>query len=69
MHVVITQKGQEIGIKFTITDCSNFDKRCSGAHFCVFLILLLMYVQFRIVLCLQKVGIILQNKVHFIIIK
>ena len=27
----------EIGIKFTITDCSNFDKRCSGAHFVSFL--------------------------------
>ena len=25
------KKSQEIGIEFTITDCSNFDKRCSGA--------------------------------------
>ena len=28
-------KSQEIGIKFTITDCSNFDKGCSGAHLCL----------------------------------
>ena len=28
---------QVIHIKFTITDCSNFDKRCSGAHFVSFL--------------------------------
>ena len=27
----------EIGMKFTITDCSDFDKRCSGAHFVSFL--------------------------------
>ena len=26
-------KSQEICIKFTITDCSNSDKRCSDAHF------------------------------------
>ena len=32
-----TQKSQEIDIKFTITDHSNFDKRCSGAHFVYFL--------------------------------
>ena len=31
------KKSQEIGIKFTSTDCSNFDKRCSGAHFVSFL--------------------------------
>ena len=36
-QVVETQKSQEIGIKFTITDSSNFDKRCSGAHFVSFL--------------------------------
>ena len=30
--MVWTHKSQEIGIKFTITDCSNFDKRCSGAR-------------------------------------
>ena len=28
-------KSQEIGFEFTITDCTNFDKRCSGAHFTV----------------------------------
>ena len=30
-------KIQEIGIRFIITDCSNFEKRCSGAHFVSFL--------------------------------
>ena len=30
-------KSQEIGIEFTTTDCSNFDKRCSDAHFMTFL--------------------------------
>ena len=35
--MVWTQKSQEIGIKFTITDCSNFDKWYSGAHFVSFL--------------------------------
>ena len=30
-------KGHEIVIKFTNTDCSNFDKRCSGANFVSFL--------------------------------
>ena len=33
----MNSKNQEIGIKFTITDCSNFDKRCSSAHFVSFL--------------------------------
>ena len=33
----MNQKSQEICIKFTITDCSNFDKRCSGAYFVPFL--------------------------------
>ena len=33
----ITQKSQEIGIKLTITDYSNFDKWCSDAHFVSFL--------------------------------
>ena len=32
-----TKKSQEIVIKFTFTDYSNFDKRCSGAHFVSFL--------------------------------
>ena len=31
------KKSQEIGIKLTITDCSNFENRCSGAHFVSFL--------------------------------
>ena len=35
--MVEIQKSQEIGIKFTTIDCSNFDKRCSGAHFVSFL--------------------------------
>ena len=35
--MVSTQKSQEIGIKFKIIDSSNFDKRCSGAHFVSFL--------------------------------
>ena len=35
--MVQTPKSQEIGIKFTVTDCSNFDERCSGAHFVSFL--------------------------------
>ena len=35
--MVQTKKSQEIGIKFTITDCSNFDKQSSGAHFLSFL--------------------------------
>ena len=30
-------KGEEIGIKFIITDCSNIDKQCSSAHFVSFL--------------------------------
>ena len=30
-------KSQEISIKFTVTDCFNFEKRCSGAHFVSFL--------------------------------
>ena len=30
-------KSQEIGMKYTITDCSNFDKQCSSAHFVSFL--------------------------------
>ena len=39
-----TQKSQEIDIKFTITDYSNFYKRCSRPHFLSFLcILLLLY--------------------------
>ena len=29
----INPNKQESGIKFTITDCSNLDKWCSGAHF------------------------------------
>ena len=34
----MNQKSQEIGIKFTIIDYSNFDKQCSGAHFVSFLL-------------------------------
>ena len=30
-------KSQEIFVKFTIAECSNFDKRCSNAHFVPFL--------------------------------
>ena len=30
-------ESQEIGIKFTITDCSIIDKRCSVPHFLSFL--------------------------------
>ena len=30
-------KKRQVGIKFIITDCSNFDKRRSGAHFVSFL--------------------------------
>ena len=33
--MVLTLKSQEIGIRFTITDCSNFDKQSSSAHFCL----------------------------------
>ena len=33
----INPKNQEIGIKFTIIECSNFDEQCSGAHFVSFL--------------------------------
>ena len=29
------KKSQEIGINFTITDCSNFDERCSGVILCL----------------------------------
>ena len=32
-----TQRSQEIGIKFSITKCSKFDKWCSGTHFVSFL--------------------------------
>ena len=35
--MVQTQKSQETGNKFTVTDCSNFEKRCSGAHLVSFL--------------------------------
>ena len=35
---LINSNSQEIGIKFTIIDCSNFDKRCSGTHFVSFLV-------------------------------
>ena len=35
--MVWTQKSQKIGIKFTITDWSSFDKQCSDAHFVSFL--------------------------------
>ena len=35
--MVKSQNSQDIGIKFTIIDCSNFDKRCSGAHLVSFL--------------------------------
>ena len=35
--MVEIQKSQEIGIKFTTIDSSNFDKRFSGAHFVSFL--------------------------------
>ena len=33
----MTQKRQEIGIKFVFIDCSNFEKGCSGDHFASFL--------------------------------
>ena len=35
--MVLPQKSQEIGIKFSIIDCSNIVKRWSGAHFVSFL--------------------------------
>ena len=57
------KKSQEIGIKFTITDRSNFDKGCPGDHF-VFLILLLLYILETLLLstyCRQKVYFILKN--------
>ena len=46
-----TQKSQEINIKFTITDCSNFDKRCSGAHF---VSLLLYYLTIAILVIIKR---------------
>ena len=36
-QMVNPEKSQEIGTKFTFIDCSNFDKRRSGAHFVSFL--------------------------------
>ena len=37
MQMVQTPKSQNDWIKFTIVDCSNFDKQCSDAHFVPFL--------------------------------
>ena len=65
-----TKKFKKLALKFTITDCSNFDKRFSGAHFVsVFLILLLLYskFQFRIICCFEPIKMKTLDRYHLIL--